>query len=270
MAVPIIVRPVIRSGPEAKKPHDWLAISLSILSLSVSCLSLYFSALLQTDDIRVVVDEIPTLSADGDGSLLIAGAVKLTWVNSGNRAASILAISAVARRLDDSEKSKPTCIGKTPPNEFSFGIESFVLKPGEIISVRSKRISAYGVEPKKSVRDDTYVMTKSMYTPAPDDSIYVCILTKIVTPDDFILDRASPVYRYTFQEMFIDITDEKDKKSGKSDVVRILDAQSEPLFETTKPLVLVGNNRWLEKLRSIFGISGSSSQSIHVESSKSH
>lgn len=245
----IIVRPIIPAGRETKKPRDWAAISISVLSLIVSCLSFYFTTLLQTDDIRVVIDGAPYLSADDDGSLLIEGQVKLTWVNSGNRTAAILSVAAIGRKLGEGERVNPKCEGENW-NGFELGFEPFVLKPGEIISQHSKGLFGLGISPTKRMGREAYKMRKEFYIPKANDTLLVCIVTKIVTPDDYMMDWSTAVYRYTFDEKTIELSDDK----GKPIEFHLMTAEPNPLFDKARPMSLVGQNRWLEKLRSAFGI----------------
>jgi hypothetical protein len=249
----IVVRPIIQGAKETKKPRDWIAISLSVLSLVISCLGFYFTALLQTDDVRLVIGEVPSVSADDDGSLYMHGAVKLTLVNSGNRAASILSVSAVARKLEEHEGANPQCEGEKL-NFLGLGIEPFVLKPGDIISVQSKKISGFGIDPKEVNGRQAYVMNKNLYTPKANDKLLVCVLTTMVTPDDYISDSSTAVYKYTFWEEWYDLTDAFEGKKKKPEIVHVLDTRAEALFDKARPISLVGQNRWLDKLRFAFGM----------------
>ncbi len=245
----VVVRPIIRQEKEVKKPRDWAALSLSILSLIVSCCSIYFTALLQMDDIRLVIDDMPSLGT-ANGSLVIDGNVALTWVNSGNRAAAVLRVSAMARRLEKTEKALPDCEGKNP-FPMDLGIEPFTLKPGDITRVQSKLISGFGMSQRDSERKDSYEVSKNMYAPAEGDTLLICVVTKMVTPDDYIRDSMTALYKYTFKDDSFDYVDPDTKKT---ELIDLLGTRSVPLYDSKRPISLVGRNRWFEKFRSSFGL----------------
>jgi hypothetical protein len=249
----IVVRPIIATPKEAKKPRDFVAISLSVLSLAISCLGFYFSTLLQTDDIRLVIDEVPSVWID-DGSLVMPSVVKLTLVNSGNRAAAVSSINATARKVGTEEGADPKCEGERL-NIFGLGIEPFVLKPGEIMSVQSKQISGFGVSAQNKEGRQIYVMQKWLYTPEAYDELLVCISITMVTPDDYIKASRTKIYKYTVVEDWrLDKWDEELEEKKEPDIVRELYSRSQELFDKSRPIRLFGQSRWLDKLKSAFGL----------------
>jgi hypothetical protein len=183
MAAPIIVRPVIRTPERRTKDRDWVAFVISMVSFVISILSFFFSTLLEVDDIRVVIHEVPYLDGKEDGTLSIYGGAKFAFMNSGNRPGSILAVNAIARTAKKDEGANAKCLLK---NELTgipliFGIDPFVLEPGKITNVQSSKISGWGIDP---INDEpgTYSMDKNVYSPKGGDVLLICIQATIATP----------------------------------------------------------------------------------------
>src|SRR5437879_51547 len=74
----------------ADKKHwlDWLAVGISILSLTVATLPAYRTVLYQRDDIRLIVGDSLKVKRDKSG-LLLSRDQEFTFINSGNRQAVI-------------------------------------------------------------------------------------------------------------------------------------------------------------------------------------
>jgi hypothetical protein len=74
----------------ADKKHwlDWLAVGISILSLTVATLPAYRTVLYQRDDIRLIVGDSLKVKRD-KSALLLSQDQEFTFINSGNRQAVI-------------------------------------------------------------------------------------------------------------------------------------------------------------------------------------
>jgi hypothetical protein len=64
---------------KTKPPRDWLAITISLFSLLISGLTIYFNVFLALDDLRVVVGPPPTIARDKTGEASIDGDQELTF-----------------------------------------------------------------------------------------------------------------------------------------------------------------------------------------------
>ncbi|WP_143039697.1 MULTISPECIES: hypothetical protein [Bradyrhizobium] len=231
----IIVRPVNRSSPlPEKKERHWIAFSISAVSFVISVLSFFFSTLLEADDVRMVIEHTPSVGIDAhSGELIISGNVGLAFVNSGNRSASIMNVKATSRKatIDEGIGAKCSSDKAFGTDWFDFGVEPFVLKPGDIMNVQSKALKGGGVSPKKGEKD-TYKLNKDTFSPKVGDVILVCAETNLVTPDSLILAWKLPILRYLF----------------KNDTDFGLTVEEEPLFDAGKPIVLINRNKWFGKL----------------------
>jgi hypothetical protein len=102
-----------------KSRRDWIALTVSLVSLLVSGLTAYFNVLLQQDDIRIVVDRMPDMSRDQKGVMFASNGVQLTLINVGNRAAVVTKLLAVAYQRD-AENGSREC--KNPRDKAPFPI----------------------------------------------------------------------------------------------------------------------------------------------------
>jgi hypothetical protein len=247
----VIVRPAGREKKEAKPKRDWVPISISSLSLLISLLGMYFTALLQTDDVRLVFDELPILAADQDRNLIINNRLALTWINSGNRAAAISSVRGFVKKLEKEEQIGRDCAVKTFPFSLNLGIEPFILKAGDISRVTPNKLEGFGIVTDPEGRKNFYMIPNNIYRPAAGDTLLVCIVTRFVTPDDFVRDSTTAVLKFKFWEQTFDSTDTEGQEKKRT----IMGAEVEQLYDKARPLQLVSRNRWFDKLRSAFGLS---------------
>ena len=243
MAAPIIVRPIIRTTPERpKKERDWFAFVISIVSFMISVFSFFFATLLEADDVRIVIDELPYVTVF-EKTLRLGGNIRLAVVNSGNRTASVLSLNAVARNSTKDEGVNAPCI---PESKFlsnipiQFGFSPVVLKPGDIANLQSSNFIGPGIRPPKSGEYSSYI-DRNTYTPKAGDFILVCIQATVATPDSVVTAWRRPIMRYEIE----DLSDPGDKST-------VLDARRFGLIDKTRPLSVVYRNQWFGKIRSLF------------------
>jgi hypothetical protein len=73
------------------EPKDYITIVLSSLALLVSSLTAYFSVVVQTDDLRLILRRGPVVFVDEDvNQLVVDGKVDAYFSNGGNRSAAII------------------------------------------------------------------------------------------------------------------------------------------------------------------------------------
>src|SRR4051812_15680953 len=122
---------------------DWSFLSIAVLALCVSVATALFNVVLQFDDLRVVLGRNPLVEIRAS-ELTVSGDQELTFINSGNRAAAITDISAVARRIvvpgDEQVCHSPSAsrfeeLFTFAPMELD--AKPFILKAGEILFVKT-------------------------------------------------------------------------------------------------------------------------------------
>ncbi len=249
MAAPIIVRPVIRMPEKAKRERDWAAFLISVVSLLISLASFFFSTLLESDDVRVIIDQVPFLTVD-EGTLYVRDPVRLTVVNYGNRAASILSLVATVRTVAKDEGADAPCISKTTDGlwsgyEVQFGLDPFVLKPGDVVNVESKTLAGVAAQQVRKEKN-FYTISKRVYAPKSGDRLLVCLRAKAATVEKVVARWEKPVLRYEVLE-----------DQELPDHTKMLTVDSNFLVDTARPIIIVNDNRWFGKMRALFIGSGS-------------
>lgn len=201
------------SKPTERAKRDWLALSLSITSIMISFGGFYFNTLFQKDDIRVVIGSSPSVGRTEKDELTIYGEQELTFVNSGNRAAAITNVSAVGKRIDPAIVANECCaLDEDTVMVFAFDVKPFVLKPGEIQTVRTQVTSEFS-----SKTDSFGVMRldKSIFEAKSGDVVLACLNLNVVTPDSYSVQWRRPAYRMKFNDFV---------------------TETETLFEKTEPM----------------------------------
>jgi hypothetical protein len=127
---------------------DLITVSLSLLALTVSIGTAYWTIIRQLDDMRLVIDGSTAITLDQNtaavspfstnvghfadtGSLRIVTNAVFTFVNLGNRPAAVTSILLWINQPPDEEKREP-CEDTGPFIWVRLDIDPFVVKPGEI------------------------------------------------------------------------------------------------------------------------------------------
>jgi hypothetical protein len=210
-------------GKERKKAQrDRWAISISIISLLITLSAFVLGSLLQKDDVRVVIGEPPGVNVNEKGEIYVSGSQTLTFINSGNRAAAVTDIGALAWNASGSEKPKTDCVESQQEPSFPTPLESrqFVLKNGEFsvinLDVREQLFW------KKRKDGNIYFMGTKDFRVKVGDSFYTCLTLNIVTPDNILSRWSHPAFKFKVEEGF----------GG-------LSAVPEPLFNAEKPIAVL-------------------------------
>jgi hypothetical protein len=153
--------------------------------------SIYFSFLLQRDDISIVMGYPPTFdrSPDGAVSINILLDQEITFINSGNRSAAFTYFAATAKVL---ERDQPAlCNGQEMGDIYTLPVDlpNFILKAGEIKSVQ--------VEVAKQAE---IAVSKDIFSAKAGDNILICLHFNIVTPDSFLRIRTVLAFTVTFDK----------------------------------------------------------------------
>jgi hypothetical protein len=197
-----------RSGPR----RDRLPIVISLFSLLISALTIYFNVLLELDDIRVVIGQPPTISREKNGEVSIDGDQEFTFVNSGNRTAAVTYVFITTERIETNVSQAQSCgnMNDKLMLPLPFDVAALVLKAGEI-NIVSARLGA------KRDKQGIIRIPKELFSAAVGDQILVCLAVNIVTPDNYSTQQRIPVYKFTFENEF---------------------AEESALFDKNKPLSL--------------------------------
>jgi hypothetical protein len=125
-----------------ERGRDWAAFVLSIAAFATSSVVAYYTSLLRTDDISVVIESMPKLVPAKDWSgLLISPTYSVVFINSGNRPIAVMGsriaimdTSTPYRRVDDQPGSS-RCNEDTnePPTVLLAQVEAFIVKEKEIV-----------------------------------------------------------------------------------------------------------------------------------------
>jgi hypothetical protein len=197
-------------GPKTKR--DWWALAISLFSLLISVISVFFNFLLQKDHISIVPGELPAVIRSDKGLVSLSflyGAPEIIFINSGNRSAAFTYFAATAKILDHARPDRKECNGQEMGDIFTLPVDlhNFVVTAGEIKSMR--------VETPK-MDGDSIDIPKEIFVAKPDDEILVCLHFNVVTPDNIARVRTVPAYLVTFDKHF---GDELAPKVSPTDVI---------------------------------------------------
>lgn len=204
--------------PVVEKKRDWVPICVSLASLCISLLTAA-NSLLPRDDIRIMIDNPPAAFFDDKGATIsIHGRPQLSFINSGNRAASISHFVLSSQQLPASAPVQSDCLGQNnyPPGKIALDNEPFVLNPGEIKVVEamiSKDQPLMGVTAQG--RDGNLHIAS--YNLKNGDQLLICFELALATPDSYVRTWKTLAYAVKFDENFGRFT---------------------PLFEPSKPLII--------------------------------
>jgi hypothetical protein len=97
-------------GPEKpSQPRDrmkvkqWVAIVISIVALGISAVTAYYSVILQSEEKRVFVDQIPLLIRTADTRLQVEGILDIAFVNTGTRPIVVRSVDLI---IEDASKKR--------------------------------------------------------------------------------------------------------------------------------------------------------------------
>jgi len=120
---------------DAGKSHfrDWWSTILSTLAFFISAIGFYLN-FVQTDDLRVIFDEMPRLVVGSDKRLGAFGNLRVAFVNGGNQAAAIMKLEVY--EYEDEPGVSGICQVTDPQvsrmTKVATELAPFVLKPGDI------------------------------------------------------------------------------------------------------------------------------------------
>ena len=167
--------------PREKKRLPPLKTMLSglvtAITLAISITALYFSSLLQADDLRVVMDDGPALAASAFHEAFVQSDLVVTFINSGNQSAAITFTSVFFKNAN--QKKELTSCNEAPVLFLDYKMEPVVLKPGEL-AVRTLR------EPSENLLWQPNTAGGLRTSVAPfgiGDLVLTCIRFGVTTPD---------------------------------------------------------------------------------------
>lgn len=201
---------------------DWISITLSILALTVSLGSTYFTIFRETDDLRVIINVLPMLS-EKDNRTTLYDDQDLTFINSGNRAAAVTRVALfVSKPLSQEDQNACTSIQMHTVFVVEYAFEPFVLRPGEIM-VRKLTLprpdGKYMHEVKSAGRGKAVAGGEPI---TAGEIVRACVRFTIATPDNF----ADEVWRLLFVEKLV--------KWGADFIPDTI-----PAYERSKPVILL-------------------------------
>jgi hypothetical protein len=174
---------------EDKKGRDWLAVSISLVSLGISALTAYHSIFLHRDDVRFVAGEALRVMRDKN-EFTLPEAHEFTFINSGNRQAVISSISGMLVLVTNQGDAAAQCNQKLPLlKSIYLDAGPLVLKPGEIQVLQAKVIAQY---PWK--RDSGMMRFKEDGKVEGAANYVVCVEAYVTTPDSSSVSWVQPLY----------------------------------------------------------------------------
>jgi hypothetical protein len=120
--------------------RSWTAIAAATIAFILSVAQAYYSFILEKDDLRLVISQIPYVMVDPHTHRLsVRGAGSLLFANYGNSPAPIVRIAlTVAQPVDpDARDNQALCSGTT--ELVNYDLDSVILKPGELVAARVER-----------------------------------------------------------------------------------------------------------------------------------
>jgi len=176
-------------GTMAESKRDWLAISISLLSLGIAGLTGYRTIFDQRDDVRFVVGDALKISRNKNDFVLQQDQA-LTFINSGNRQAVVNDIYGMLVLVTSPGDPRSQCERDLPLAKNIFlNPSQLVLKPGEIQVLQAKVPAEYPWKKEgTSLRfhEDGAVEGAANYL--------VCIEMYVTTPDSSSVRWVQPLY----------------------------------------------------------------------------
>jgi hypothetical protein len=222
------LRERIYSGSTRKRDWSkwlpWLGSATALLALGISCAGFYATYVRQYDDIRVVVDYLPTVFLQDNSNELTIDSLRqrLTFINSGNRPGAIIRIALTVG------PSRPAGCDEPLKVPIYYEFDSFVIKAGEIVSVSVKNIEKTGLSGRVKVdQNDVGTIPRENAPVDPGATVLLCLSLTVVTPDNVTWTSAAPLF---------------DTKLGTSGEAMFKFRKRE-LHDATKPIPLIHNRR---------------------------
>ncbi len=125
-----------RQTRERMKAKEWLAIIISIAALGISAVTAYFTLILQSEEMRVFVGEIPLLDRTTDVQLQIIGSLDVAFMNTGTRPILVRQVGLIIRDVSARRRTNPC--GAAFSGGYMLEGESFVVKEKESVTKRMK------------------------------------------------------------------------------------------------------------------------------------
>jgi hypothetical protein len=182
------------SGPTkaTMSVKDWVTVVLSVFAFGISAIGLYVNLLRQTDDLRVVIDDIPEVNYSTEEGkdlpwiVIPAYPLQFTFINAGNRAAAVRSASIVIAqgKSADTPRLKKCRDGDVGSIDgVDWDIKPFVLKPNDIFVVdmkfKDKTFSG------RELNRDVYRVGMDWSQKSRKQYMFaVCLRFNVVTPDN--------------------------------------------------------------------------------------
>lgn len=136
------LRPPPRATNRSADWSKWISLPVSWLALLISGASFYLNSVRQVDDLKVTIDSETFLTATFDGPStgfeLISPTQKITFINSGNRQATVSEVRLAFTLDGDCVRADSGSI-----SSFSYKFSNLVVKPGEMIPVSLTEINGH-------------------------------------------------------------------------------------------------------------------------------
>ncbi len=179
---------------DEKKGPDWLAIGISLFSLSISGLTAYVNILMKNDDVQLVPGYSVGLYREEKGDLLLDGQQQLTFLNAGNRAAVIVRIGMTAFKRSDDKAANQICKEEKESDlaiYLFFDGKPVVVKPGEIQVIELKPIALF---PWQKAPDQQFRYPRVLLGGKASDFYLVCLEVVVTAPDSPSKTWLEPLY----------------------------------------------------------------------------
>jgi hypothetical protein len=202
----------------------WLPIIFSFAALAIASATAYFTTLIASDDIRVVIGRAPMFVLTRKGDIDVSGISELTFINSGNRQAAIIELSALITKLENFASKVPSC-RTLKTTQIHFTESAFVMKPGEILVKKPEMFLLGNANGNATIPKGFF---SGIFTVNANDVFLACLSLTVITPDSYSKAVDQPVYKYIVRKEDEPLSD-----------------PALPLFEFGKPVVMLKRSHFI-------------------------
>jgi hypothetical protein len=189
-------------APSEPSNHAWVALVVSAITFLITLVGFVFSVIAfwtsvdRIDDLRVVIGRAPSVSLSPADKVQIVDIPQLTFINSGNRTASVTDMRAAAWIYKGETPGTDDCKSRrnSYPYMILFNAKAFALKAGEAEVVEA---TFKEDEDIAKVGDKTYELRGVKYF--ENEKILVCLELSMATPDKFVEGLRTPVFLIVFE-----------------------------------------------------------------------
>lgn len=170
----------LRGSPDSKKSYPLLSLVISLFSLLIASSTFYFNTFRQTDNLRVIIPQTPSVSlAASKDKLTVAGGdtQTITLINSGTREVAVTNIMFRLVLNNWSDEKDERCRGQDSTYMFQLETEAIVIPPTSVKLLKFEPATG-----ELSIPLDA--KTKRLY-----DTIATCVEFGVVTPDRFLYPK---------------------------------------------------------------------------------